>query len=95
MHPYAEIIKAWAEGKAIQTHNITVGWVDLHPTDYYWTEHPNRTYRIKPEVIKYRLAKIGRITPRILSYATYEYAAVETLDIFQGWIGPEMEYTSQ
>ena len=55
-HKWADVIKAWADGKPIQfTNRFTKGWVD-------WTEgRPNMQpqfnqdlWRVKPNTIKYR-----------------------------------------
>lgn len=55
-HKWADVIKAWADGKNIQFANrFTEGWVD-------WTEgRPNmqpqfnqNLWRVKPDTIKYR-----------------------------------------
>jgi hypothetical protein len=52
-HVHAEVIKAWADGKTIQT-KIGLMWIDMRerncPT---WANHE---YRVKPETIRYRVA---------------------------------------
>jgi hypothetical protein len=64
-HPNAEIIKAWADGKAIQFHD-GFGWVDFDNSRYngpwltvamQWRVKPEP----KPDVIMYGHADITRI----------------------------------
>src|SRR5574337_1787543 len=52
-HKHAELIKKWADDTSLKIqYNLRGRWIDISPPS--WTEEYN--YRIKPEVIRYRVA---------------------------------------
>lgn len=61
-HKYADVIIAWANGETVQfKYSDSNNWVDYphdNADEYYgpiWND-PKTTWRVKPIVIKYRLA---------------------------------------
>ena len=70
-HKYAEVIKAWADGKAIQWKRANDKfWYDLHEFMYPEFNHPKIIWRIKPEIIsgKFRVGFFKGIP----GYSKYE-----------------------
>ena len=54
-HPHYDTIVAWAEGKIIQYWCIRdLVWLDWDLDDVAPLFHPDREYRVKPEIIRYR-----------------------------------------
>lgn len=96
-HTYADVIIAWAEGKPIQFKTITEKylWEDftgapLHTPGF---NNPNLEWRIKPNIIKFRIFltknAIGNL---VVSSTTPDYYVAVNRDLgFIRWIGEEQE----
>lgn len=60
-HKYADVIKAWADGKDIQYSSEPLGKIEWKDWKDYMYRNPffpdeQELWRIKPEVLRYRLA---------------------------------------
>jgi len=58
-HKHADVIHAWADGKAIQYSSIRLDdWQDynLIDLDSNWINNPEIKWRIKPKTLRYRVA---------------------------------------
>lgn len=66
-HEYAEVIKAWAEGRTTQyRHRRTNGeWVDMHPSEFDF--RVGAEYRIKPDPPKYPQTRMTRDEARTIA----------------------------
>jgi hypothetical protein len=51
-HKHAAVIKAWADGHAVQYMNSDGKWYDIAVQSPVW--HPGSAYRIKPVIVKFR-----------------------------------------
>ncbi len=82
-HVHADLIKAWADGAAIEM-EIEGKWVELDPQ---WAE--NRTYRIKPKpvTVRYRVALMGTCATYLsLAENDKEIHAMERAAGFRRWL---------
>jgi hypothetical protein len=83
-HKHRDLIIAWANGKEIQVNNGNNTWDNLkNPSWYEETE-----YRIKPEVIRYRVALITKQTGYLALNAdnSTEEKDIENSYSFKKWL---------
>lgn len=98
-HKHAEVIKAWADGNAIQWQTIRNEWVDFdkyaHPGP--WGDSANK-WRIKPEPKKgwVRVAEHNNIgSPYELHWRECDNRTeneIESLDDFIRWLSPRLDF---
>ena len=60
-HKHRDLIKAWADGAVIEHYRVGFGWEECSFNTPCWSQATN--YRIKPQIIKYRVAllKVGDV----------------------------------
>jgi hypothetical protein len=83
-HPHAEVIKAWADGKPIESRvDCDHPWFDVR--NPLW--HPGQQYRVKPEeVVDFTVVLVegrpGAVFTSTISELKHYYAA----SIYQGYM---------
>ena len=90
-HKWATEIKAWADGEQIQCReNSNSIWEDV--LNHVWSTIEGGEYRIKPLIIKYRVALI-KYDNRAAAVAKSpdDYSRLEENNIFVRWITDEIE----
>lgn len=98
-HKYAEVIKAFADGKTIQFSSTTGGWIDFRSEhDLYHSVGPwdetHCEWRIKPDSKWYRVAEFNAggayWLDVVCSKATEE--STENEAHFARWVSEKVEY---
>lgn len=91
-HKHAALIKAWADGAAIQTYSYgQEAWIDC--PDPFWLN--GEAYRVAPEPKRYRVAECKDINACLYLYVVSQcYGKKLPLEPhgFVRWVGDWIEY---
>jgi hypothetical protein len=79
-HVHAEVIKAWADGAAVEMLHTGGKWGACGKP--MWLT--NCSYRVKPDTIRYRVALMGR-SPVVATYGEYALT-LSSLTTFNRWL---------
>lgn len=85
-HKWAEIIKAWADGKPIQSKDIKLDvWSDwVTDTPPFWAT--NLEWRIKPSIYRYRMVLVKNRNTNTYWVTTTDDPTIESRDYFVRWL---------
>lgn len=89
-HKHAELIKAWADGEAIQSRPVGGQWEDAPSPGWY----SNKEYRIKPEPKKVQLRFFEDIYGSVCCWTnswSIDMKKVEKMSLFKRWVSPVEE----
>jgi hypothetical protein len=84
---WAEVIKAWADGKPIQSKDIKfdVFWSDWDTdTPPFWAT--NLEWRIKPAIYKYRMVLEQNLNTKTYWVTATDDPTIESSDFFVRWL---------
>ena len=83
-HKHAEELRAIADGKEVEGYFLGI-WKEAND-EYNPLNFPNTVWRIKPQVLRYRVALMGSKSARWLTMIVDSTYNIETHDNFIEWI---------